>query len=129
MTAPATPLTFFDLMDRHPWQLMDGETNRWTLGKQGLETPIEALIGPNPESFPHYHCFERPNNENIHLLIWPEGGLLSYHRHNGQFLHTLATKVTYRQLVAGLNLVPLIDLRNLLEPMVEAFETAPEQES
>ncbi len=104
-----------ELRARCTWQLIRGATNRWTLAGGPSAQSVEDLCGAGVPVDGHTNPL---TGQQIQLVTFPDGGLISYVLADGRLLHTLNTKTPYLQKRLELGLIALAAPRNTRAPEV-----------
>lgn len=91
-------VNFDTLFTQHPWRAIPGCPGRFTLPPD-TRSPT-ALLGDGAE----VTRFET-SGDPVHVAAIAGGGLISYERPDGRFIHTLNTPEGFRRKLAALGLV------------------------
>jgi hypothetical protein len=93
-----------ELMARFSWEQMSGQQGRFVLADASDPPSLGALTG---DGVPSRRVPSISGGDEIHLVPFDDGGLISYLRENGQWLHTLNTPRAFKRRVWDLGLDPL----------------------
>lgn len=85
---PESPPSFDTLAAHHPWRPIPGCPGRSSLCVQPADHDPHWLVGPT--AVLHVYHIDKVR-DTVVVAQLPGGGLLSYHRANGTWLHTLNT--------------------------------------
>lgn len=92
---------FERLLSRYEWIEIDHCPGRYRLAKPLWDLPPLALAG---ESYTQ-HVFRQDSTADTVLLVrFESGGLLSYRRANGRYIHTLNTEAGLGRILARLGI-------------------------
>ena len=81
-------MLFQELFDRGPWKPIRNCPGRFVLLTDDTRTSLETLLGKDHGA----HTFRSDAAKDIIMVVYLEdGGLISYARPDGTFLHTLNT--------------------------------------
>ena len=83
-----------ELLQSRTWEEMSGSPGRFRLAEPGAQPGVEELLGPGIARR------ELPSADSPDVIVLAEfddGGLISYRRANGTWLHTLNTRTPFRR--------------------------------
>ena len=84
----AAVMTFEEIMTRWAWKPIPRCPGRWVLSMADFHGGPEALAGPSAEVV----VFEAGRTADPVVVVWlDQGGLISYKKGEGKYLHTLNT--------------------------------------
>jgi len=99
-------MTFSELMTKWSWKPIRGCPGRYTLSVAPVDLAPEDLLGHEVE----LNTFEVPAaRDTVVVGRLDEGGLISYRRADGVYLHTLNTREGFERKLAALG----IELREI----------------
>ncbi|QDT29605.1 hypothetical protein [Gimesia panareensis] len=84
-----------DLLERFQWKKIPDTQGRFTLPQSQAQLSVEDLIGTDEVEIKQ-HPSAHPE-EVIHIVELEDGGLISYQRQNGTFLHTLNSENMFKR--------------------------------
>ncbi|WP_013627194.1 hypothetical protein [Rubinisphaera brasiliensis] len=100
-----------EVLAKGTWERMDGDQVRWVWKGDRNVSPRD-LLGEQADLqlFPSVS-----GSGSIAICVLDDGGLVSYEREAGQWLHTLNGVSAFRYKVYELNVVPIEELGKLLK--------------
>ena len=94
-------LTFDEIMTRWPWKPIPHCPGRWVLSMADFCGEPETLAGPGAEVV----VFEAGRTADPVVVVWlEEGGLISYKKGEGRYLHTLGTAEGFERKLSQLGI-------------------------
>jgi len=85
----SAPVTFSALFDRWPWRLIPNCPGRYVLAAGQVATPPEEMV-PGAIGGSEHVCARA--RDPVIVTAFEDGGLISYRKADGMFLHTLNTR-------------------------------------
>lgn len=82
-------MTIDDLMKEWIWKPIPGCPGRYILRDTSPDLSLEALLGPEPQAI---EFRVEAAKDTVVVVSLGGGGIISYKRGNGSFLHTLNTE-------------------------------------
>jgi hypothetical protein len=103
-------MSYEDLKGRWPWRPIHGCPGRLVLSPEAFSGSPEQLLGGACRTIEAQSDFA---DDPVHLTPlgegWSEGGLISYRKSDGRFVHTLNTGEGFARKLAQLAIDPLGD--------------------
>ena len=97
-------LTFDEIMTRWAWKPIPRCPGRWVLSMAEFHGAPEAMAGSGAEVV----VFEAGRTADPVVVVWlDEGGLISYKKGEGRYLHTLGTAEGFERKLAQLGIFGL----------------------
>ncbi len=94
-------MTLDDLMKAWAWKPIPGCPGRYVLGEASPYLSLEALLGPEAQA----REFQVEAAKDVVLVVsLDRGGMISYRRGDGTFLHTLNTTEGFERKLAQLGI-------------------------
>jgi len=101
-------MTLDDLMKAWTWRPIPGCPGRYTLREASPYLSLEALLGPGAQAI---EFRVEAAKDAVLVVSLDRGGVISYKRDDGSFLHTLNTEEGFERKLAQLG----IDVRGEIE--------------
>jgi hypothetical protein len=89
MVSPVRPVTFSALFKRWPWRLIPNCPGRYVLAAGPVTTPPGEMVPGTNGGSEHLCATAR---DPVIVTPCEDGGLISYRKADGMFLHTLNTR-------------------------------------
>jgi hypothetical protein len=94
-------MTFDELMGAWTWKPLRNCPGRYVLDDAAYELRPQEILGDEAEAFEHRVPAAR---DAVWVAELPDGGLISYRRDDGSYLHTLNTPEGFRRKLAQLGI-------------------------
>jgi hypothetical protein len=96
-------MSYEELKGRWPWRPIHGCPGRFLLSPDTFSGPPEQLLADAGPSFEARSEFAA---DPVHVIRMSEGGLISYRKADGRFVHTLNTEEGLERKLAQLAIDP-----------------------
>ena len=106
MSQPAMPPTFELVLQRARWAPIPGCPGRYVLRGERRDLSVRELLGYEVEIV-EYHVATTP--DMVFVVRFPGGGLISFGKSDGAYVHTLNTEEGLRRRLARLGIAVVSD--------------------
>ena len=94
------PATFAMIRSAHPWRPIAHCPGRFVLSMSEFDGPPEALVGSAAAAFESEHAADP-----VAIVTLDRGGLISYQKPDGRYLHTLNSPEGFARKLKQLGIV------------------------